>query len=246
MFRKSSKPKNNATVTAPPSQSLDVGKSSAAAIFYQSLAGTDIIERVRVTIKNAHIFKLPPRQTAVGWRGADWKDKIWQGTAKVVERGEQTGIVLVDKNTESIFAVCPVREGAVDRCFDSSRYFVLRIENDKGRHMFIGMAFNERNDAFDFNTALEDSRRERELAKRPVVAYSGPTVDYSIKEGEKIHVAIPKRSGDCDMDVSPKAGESPPRRRRTSNKTGKSGKNGFLAPPSKDTPSRANISTSPS
>ena len=28
--------------------------------------------------------------------------------------------------------------------------------------MYIGLAFNERNDAFDFNTSLEDSRREKE------------------------------------------------------------------------------------
>lgn len=50
----------------------------------------------------------------------------------------------------------------MERCIDSSRYFVLRIENESGRHMFIGVAFNERNDAFDFNTSLEDARLERE------------------------------------------------------------------------------------
>ena len=39
---------------------------------------------------------------------------------------------------------------------DSGRYFVLRITNDKGRHAFIGICFNERNDAFDFNVALAE------------------------------------------------------------------------------------------
>jgi hypothetical protein len=64
----------------------------------------------------------------------------------------------VDSNIESnIFAVCPITQFAeangVDRCIgiDSSRYFVLRIQNAQGRHMFIGLAFNERNVAFDFN-----------------------------------------------------------------------------------------------
>ena len=74
-------------------------------------------------------------------------------------------MLLVDSNVESnIFAVCPISNFAelngVDRCIDSLRYFVLRIQNAQGRHMFIGLAFNEWNDAFDFNTALEDSRRE--------------------------------------------------------------------------------------
>lgn len=169
------------------------GKPSDAAIFLQSLKDAEIVERVRATIQNAHVFKLPPKQSAsVGWRGADWKEKVWQGTVKVVERGDLTAVLLVDKANGSIFAVCPVKEGAVDRCVDSSRYFVLRIENANGRHMFIGVAFNERNDAFDFNTSLEDSRREREQEKLPIHVDLGPPKDYSIKEGEKIKVSIPK------------------------------------------------------
>ena len=178
-------------VAAPPAAE----ELSDAARFLQSMQDPEIIERVRTTIQNAHVFKLPPRQSAsIGWRGADWKEKVWQGTVKVVERGDQSAILLVDRTKGSIFAVCPVKEGAVDRCADSSRYFVLRIENANGRHMFIGVAFNERNDAFDFNTALEDSRREREMEKNPVQAYTGPFKDYSIKEGEKIKVSIPKTS----------------------------------------------------
>lgn len=171
------------------------GNPSDAAIFLQSLKDPTIVERVRATIQNAHVFKLPPKQSAsIGWRGADWKEKVWQGTVKVVERGDLTSVLLVDRSQGSIFAVCPVKEGAVDRCVDSSRYFVLRIENANGRHMFIGLAFNERNDAFDFNISLEDAKREREQEKNPVKIDFGPRKDYSIKEGEKIKVAIPKHS----------------------------------------------------
>jgi len=189
MRRKSKSP--SSPLGAPPV----AGELSDAARFLQSMQDPEIIERVRTTIQNAHVFKLPPRQSAsIGWRGADWKEKVWQGTVKVVERLDQTAVLLVDRNKGSIFAVCPVKEGAVDRCVDSSRYFVLRIENANGRHMFIGVAFNERNDAFDFNTALEDSRREREMEHHPVAAFAGPSKDYSIKEGEKIRVSIPKTS----------------------------------------------------
>jgi len=131
-------------------------------------------------------------------------------------------VLLVDRNSGDIFAVCPIQDGAVDRCVDSSRYFVLRIENANGRHMFIGMAFNERNDAFDFNTSLEDSRREREAAKEPLAALPGlPTKDYSIKEGEKISVNIKSMGG----------GKS-----KSSRTKSKGGGGGFLKPPSKDTP----------
>ena len=80
--------------------------------------------------------------------------------------------------------------------------------------MYIGLAFNERNDAFDFNTALEDSRREKEVERKLALGMtaSGSSsssllfdkkVDYTMKEGEKIHVSIPKLGGGGADENSP-------------------------------------------
>lgn len=174
----------------------EAGVPNESAEYLKSLQDPDVIERVRCVILDAHVFKLPSRPTSGGWRGADWRDEVWQGTVKVVERGEMTLVLLVDRNAGNIFAVCPIKDGAVDRCVDSSRYFVLRIENANGRHMFIGMAFNERNDAFDFNTSLEDAKREREAAREPQQQLPDvPAKDYTIKEGEKIRVNIKNIGG---------------------------------------------------
>jgi len=179
---------------------------------------------------------------------------------KVVERGDHCAIVLVDRTTNAIFAVSPYREGTVDRCVDSSRYFVLRIENAQGKHMYIGMAFNERNDAFDFNTALQDHIREQEAERTPVLPYSGPTKDYSLKQGEKIRVNLPKiKNDDATAAVSNKnnsmlsgvkallgggtsASSSATAKKKTSRSSAPagSGGGGFLAPPGKDTPRRDN------
>lgn len=206
------------------------GVPNEAAAYLESLEDPEVIERVRCCVQDAHIFKLPPRPTAGGWRGAEWNKEVWQGTLKVVERGDLTVILLLDKNTGAIFAVCPVKDGAVDRCVDSSRYFVLRVENANGGHMFVGMAFNERNDAFDFNTALEDARREKEAEANTAAAATidfGPPKDYSIKDGEKIHISVGKLGG----------GEKKKSSRRSDG--GKKPSSSFLKPSSKDTPKRA-------
>src|SRR5689334_8470918 len=64
----------------------------------------------------------------------------------------------------SDFATCPVyadKKGpeSVEKVLDSSRYFVLRIEDGSGRAAYIGMGFNERNDAFDFTAAIQDHQK---------------------------------------------------------------------------------------
>ncbi len=34
---------------------------------------------------------------------------------------------------DALFAMCPVKDGSVERCADSSRYFVLKIQNAQGK-----------------------------------------------------------------------------------------------------------------
>lgn len=108
-------------------------------------------------------------------------------------KGRIAAIVLLDDKNQT-FAVCQVTDdSAVERTLDSGRYYVLRITNAQGRHAFIGIAFNERNDAFDFNVALAEFKSELEredqaskMAELPV----GPMKDLSLKEGEKIKIKI--------------------------------------------------------
>jgi hypothetical protein len=134
-----------------------------------------------------------------GHRASDWpKDPTWTGKLKIVAKGKVAAIILMDNNSQ-VFAVCKVTDdAAVERTLDSGRYFVLRITNEQGRHAFIGIAFNERNDAFDFNVALSEFKNElerEELAnKLSHEAPVGPMKDMSLKDGEKIKIKIVPKS----------------------------------------------------
>ncbi len=96
--------------------------------------------------------------------------------------------------------------------------------------MFIGLAFNERNDAFDFNTALEDSKREKEMEKKAVEGGGRgdyvKSVDYKMKEGEKIRVSIPKVNSGDDGSSPTAAGVVGAAARRREAKRAGSGKGG--------------------
>jgi hypothetical protein len=157
-------------------------------------------ERTLVQLPQVHVFKIPVRKTAEGHRASDWpKDPTWTGKLKIIAKGRLAAIMLMDASNNSVFAVCPVSDdAAVERTLDSGRYFVLRIQNAQGKHAFIGIAFNERNDAFDFNVALQehkDSVEREEKAAKGIgeldLFNSGPVLqDLSIKEGEKLKINI--------------------------------------------------------
>jgi len=113
---------------------------------------------------------------------------------KIIAKGKLAVILLLD-SADKTFAICPVTDdAAVERTLDSGRYFVLRIQNAQKQKAFIGIAFNERNDAFDFNVALSDFKSECErddMASRgELEGPKGPARDFSLKEGEKIKINI--------------------------------------------------------
>jgi len=71
---------------------------------------------------------------------------------------------------------------------------VLRVE-DNGRHAFIGIGFQERNDAFDFNVALQDFVRQTKAASQPIQKPQPiAPLDLALKEGEVISINIGGRS----------------------------------------------------
>lgn len=70
-------------------------------------------------------------------RAADWNlaEPQWTGRMRLISKGSELAIKLEDKNTGELFAKCPIEAYpgvAIESVTDSSRYFVLRIQDDNG------------------------------------------------------------------------------------------------------------------
>lgn len=173
-------------------------------------------EHTLLVVREVSVYKIPPRSTSGGYKCGEWlqSDKIWSGRLRVVSCKDRCEIRLEDPNSGELFAACFVnpgnRENSVETVLDSSRYFVLKIEDGTGKHAFIGLGFAERNEAFDFNVALSDHekyvRREHEKEAGETSDSSDthidihPAVNHRLKEGETIHINVkPKPSSGTGM-----------------------------------------------
>ena len=144
------------------------------------------------TIEKCFAFRIPPQSSATGHRAEDWpREPAWGGKMIMSIKGEILYIKLIEVPSDKIFAVCPIeRNGAqaVQKVTDSSRYFVLRIV-DGSRHAFIGIAFDSRSDAFDFNVAIDDHTKQIQRELNAVVN-DAPAMDFSLKEGQTMHIQL--------------------------------------------------------
>lgn len=76
------------------------------------------------------------------YRAADWKldSPDWISRMKVMAIGKECFICIEDKNSGELFAKAPIPSypgEAVESVLDSSRYFVIRIEDESGMSLHI-------------------------------------------------------------------------------------------------------------
>lgn len=183
-------------------------------------------ERTLLVCREVLIYKLPPRASAAGHKAQDWPKENWlfTGRLRIVAVGEQATLIIEDPNTGELFAKCPYDNDHPATCVepvtDSSRYFVIRVSSDDGRHAYLGMGFRERPEAFDFNVALQDHIKQVFAAKAGVSAAASlgddaqgpgapaqPTRDLSLKDGERITVNIGGRGAARPAQPRPAAGD---------------------------------------
>ncbi|KAB1268815.1 Adaptin ear-binding coat-associated protein 2 [Camelus dromedarius] len=156
-------------------------------------------ESVLCVKPEVHVYRIPPRATNRGYRAAEWQldQPSWSGRLRITAKGQVAYIKLEDRTSGELFAQAPVDQfpgTAVESVTDSSRYFVIRIEDGNGRRAFIGIGFGDRGDAFDFNVALQDHfkwvKQQCEFAKQAQNPDQGPKLDLGFKEGQTIKLNI--------------------------------------------------------
>ncbi|WOG92885.1 hypothetical protein DCAR_0312162 [Daucus carota subsp. sativus] len=163
-------------------------------------------ELVLYQVSECYVYLIPPRKTAASYRADEWDINkwAWEGVLKVVSKGEECIIKLEDKTTGELYARAFLRDGEphpVEPVIDSSRYFVLRIEENidgRLRHAFLGIGFRERPQAYDFQAALHDHMKylnKKKTAEEMEEQYQNSTVDYSLKDGETIVLQLKNKGG---------------------------------------------------
>ncbi|KAG7386484.1 Adaptin ear-binding coat-associated protein 2 [Phytophthora pseudosyringae] len=197
------------------------------------------VQRVLATINQIFVFQIPPQASAAGHRADSWPSTpAWTGRLQVSSVGEDAVIELKDPNTGTLFAACPIKAGgppAIQKVVDSSRYFVLRaVDRTSGRHAFIGIAFNNRSDAFDFNVAIDDFNKELKREKtQQQSTTAAPPVDYSLKEGQTIRIKLNTKKKDADKaeegddDMDPFGSTSSPKKASNAGASGEADLLGF-------------------
>ncbi|KIM49377.1 hypothetical protein M413DRAFT_59375 [Hebeloma cylindrosporum] len=161
------------------------------------------IDSILYIAREISVYRIPPLNANEGHRANDWGDlasPLWKGRLRIIENSKGASLNLEDNQTGTA-EYDPTRP-SVEAVLDSSRYFVVRVE-DSGKKAYIGIGFAERSDSFDFNVALQDYTKRRKALSNPPSNLSeqssphipsGPKKDYSLKEGQTFSIAIPGRS----------------------------------------------------
>mmetsp|Transcript_1652 Transcript_1652/g.3019 ORF Transcript_1652/g.3019 Transcript_1652/m.3019 type:complete len:282 (+) Transcript_1652:134-979(+) len=216
-----------------------------------------ILQQTLLRVSETFVYKVPPMATSGGFRAEDWNLANPLATCSLLVKRVDNSLYVqlfkeipkpdgpVGATEETLFAQCKIclhstNSGVslnmdywVDTVVDSSRYFVLRISDEKiGREAHIGIGFRERNDALNFKMSLDDyqkaMKREALFSEKIDTVGgndepdSGSSVGNSksiiqdggrkfptLKEGEKIHINIKGREGKSNKSrafSTPKSG----------------------------------------
>jgi hypothetical protein len=161
------------------------------------------MQRLLFTTPTVHIYAIPPLTSTRGFNAGPWTappkptaQQIFTARMRVLELSHAdrdalaVTINLEDPSTGELFAASLyTSEAVVQSALDSSRFFALRVSGEGGMKATLGLGFEDRSDAFDFGIALREARKVLGWEK-PKAEGNEVVRDFSLKEGEKIHIQV--------------------------------------------------------
>ncbi|CEG46241.1 adaptin ear-binding coat-associated protein 1 [Plasmopara halstedii] len=158
------------------------------------------LERTLFNEKNVWVYQVPAGQvTSLAPRADAWDPAhpLFTGSVRVLQKGDACYVQLFEPVAEgsvnpTLFAQCPLRitrelslDVYVHDCVDSSRYFMLRVEDEQSeRCAFVGIGFSARSMAFNFKATLQDYAKYvlRQLGVQPGAATTAAETISLVKQ----------------------------------------------------------------
>jgi adaptin ear-binding coat-associated protein 1/2 len=152
------------------------------------------VESIVYINPEVYIYQIPPLKDISGYKASEWEvnEPLWKGRLTVVEiENDQhetwCELRFEDAKSGELFATAPYSSQGkgVMAALDSTRFFAVRVVNGSMTAM-LGLGFADRNQAFEFNVALQDFRKH----SAPIEETDVKPRDFSLKEGQQIHINV--------------------------------------------------------
>jgi len=172
-------------------------------------SGGILLRQTLMSVDECFVYKVPPLAVASsGYKANDWNlaQPLETCGFQVERRNDDLFLLFTLEHHTKLYCVSKIEGGndrasrSVEPVSDSSRYFVCKISSQNknsssNRSMNLGFGFRDREVALDllgnlqqFKQSIERERQAKELASKT------KTIKV-MKEGEKLHIKIPGKSG---------------------------------------------------
>lgn len=107
---------------------------------------------------------------------------------KLVAKNNSLIVQFINKDDKKVYAQGPIPaniEEAVQKTVDSQRGFAVRLQKG-GQFAWVGVAFRDRNDAYDFHVYINEFYQKLDRERNPAkYAYEfKPSKDFTSKPGK--------------------------------------------------------------
>lgn len=158
-------------------------------------------DRVLLVKQELFVYRVGPRTTNRAVKASDWglSNPAFTGRLRVIETDGKLFLNIEDKTSGKLFARSYIDNWptpSFESVSDSSRYFLVKLHSDDGRHAYVGIGFGDRSDSFDLNVTLQDYFKRDEVDKKQKMLNSGdfvddsPKIDLSLKAGQKLTINL--------------------------------------------------------